>query len=307
LGKQSPAYLHGLPAEILFNILELALLSEKPSTLALISRVIQQFVNAILYRTVILDNPKIIALLHRTASSPSSSHLLTHVKKLAITWDPDHVPFVIERQLGQIVVACTSLRLIAAPSFYPIKSLPPAPLLHDGSTEVILRTFESLDEIHLPFTPAALTTSLTHLRICEPSNSWHSPLSILSAFRGAPKLTHLQLARRADSNEDNDIIFAEEIQHILSTHKDLKTVAVTIFGGPQRISPFPVQESNVWVLISRVCEVDSRVILLEGQIGEWRDEWKDARRLRCGGLPTDFWMSVQRKPLPQSGSEDVRK
>jgi len=53
-----------LPAELVLDILELALSETKPSTLTTLSKVISYFVDIILYRTVVLHSKECITLFH---------------------------------------------------------------------------------------------------------------------------------------------------------------------------------------------------------------------------------------------------
>lgn len=300
LGKQSTSLLHDLPAEIIIHILELALCNNRASDLALISHIIRHFVNIIIYRTVVLDTPHTITLFHRTATCPRASYLLTHVKRLAITWEPEYFTSSAERQLREIVAQCPALRSFAVPCCRQISISPSGALPHDGPSDLTIQSFEDISGPHpisseLPLLPAYFSTSLTHLRICEPSNTWQSPLSMIAAFHDTPNLTHLHLARRADSNEDNDVIFAEDIAYLLSTRKNLKMVVISIFGGPTRLSQVALRESSIWMLASKLREVDSRVVIIEGEVGKWREAWKDTKEFRRGGHPIDFWDMIQQQ------------
>ncbi|KAF5354889.1 hypothetical protein D9756_005464 [Leucocoprinus leucothites] len=295
-----PALLHDLPAEIIIHILELALLNSRPKDLAPISPIVRHFVNIIIYRTVVLDNPLTTTLFYRTSSCRHSSHLLAHVRRLAITWEPEYFTPSTEQQLRQIIARCPSLRKVAVPSSCQINISPSDFLpLHDGPSDLTIQSFDDLpasvplSSDALPFLPAYFSTSLTHLRICEPSNTWQSPLSIITSLHDAPSLTHLQLARRADSNEDNDVVFVEDIAYLLATRKNLKMVVVSIFGGLMRTSSEVLRESSIWMLVSQLQEVDARVVILEGELGKWREEWKDVKGIRCGGFPSNFWRAVE--------------
>ncbi|KXN87489.1 hypothetical protein AN958_08794 [Leucoagaricus sp. SymC.cos] len=301
LGKHSPSLLHDLPAEIIIHILELALQNDHPKDLALISQIIQHFVNIIIYRTIVIDTPHTTTLLYRTASFRHSSHLLTHVKRLAITWEPEYFTSSAEQQLRQIIAHCPSLRTIAVPSPCQI-NISPSVILpkHDGPSDLTIQSFDDFSgsdplSSDLPLLPTYFSTSLTHLRICEPGNTWQSPLSMITSLNGAPSLTHLQLARRTDSNEDNDVIFTEEIAHLLATRKNLKVVIVSIFGGLMRASSEAIRESSIWMLVSKLRDADSRVIVVEGELGKWREDWKDVKGFRCGGHPASFWDRVEQE------------
>ncbi|KAF9451524.1 hypothetical protein P691DRAFT_807635 [Macrolepiota fuliginosa MF-IS2] len=299
VGKQASSLLHDLPAEIIIHILELALLHDRPRDLASISQIIRHFINIIIYRTVVLDTSHTITLFHRTASSPRSSHLLEHVRRLAITWEPEYFNATTEKQLRGIVAQCPSLRAVAVPSCYQVNISPSGALLHDGPTDLTVQSFEDLNPDPLSsavfLLPIYFSTSLTHLRICEPADKWQSPLSIIAALHGAPNLTHLELARRTDSNEDNDAIFVEDLAYLLTTRKELRMVVVSIFGGSMRTSLDALRESSIWMLVSKLQEVDSRVVITQGEPGSWREEWKDVKGFRCGRRPANFWDTVQER------------
>jgi hypothetical protein len=169
--------------------------------------------------------------------------------------------------------------------------------LPDGPSDLTIQSFEEISgsfsiNSKPPHLPAYLSASLTHLRICEPGNTWQSPLSVIAAFNGAPNLTHLQLARRADSNKDNDVIFADEIAQLLLRRKSLKKVVVNIFGGPWKLAPVALRESRIWMLVSQLQAFDPRVVVVEGELGKWSEGWKDTENFRSGGHPVDFWETV---------------
>ncbi|XP_006461263.1 hypothetical protein AGABI2DRAFT_192792 [Agaricus bisporus var. bisporus H97] len=290
--------LHDLPSEIIIHIIECALCNDRPSDLALISPIIRHFVNTTIYRTVALGTSHIVTLLHRTAVSPRSSFLLTHVKRLAITCGHGYIASCdTEQRFRQIISKCPGLRSLAIPSLRQVNISPSVISSSDGPSDLTIRTFEDISDTFplnsKPQSPHALfSSSLTHLRICEPGDTWQSPLSIIAAFHGAPNLTHLQLARRADSNKNNDIIFVDHIAQLLSSRKSLKKVVITIFGGPSRLTPYVSRESGIWMLVSKLQEFDSRVVVVEGELGKWSEGWKDTKRFRCGGHPINFWNMV---------------
>ena len=300
LGKWSSALLDNLPAEIIILILELALSNNRPQDLALTSQLIRHFVNMIVYRTVVLDTLHTITLFHRTASCKRSLHLLAHVKSLVVTVKPEHFTSSTGQQLGHIIARCPSLYQVAIASSCQIK-ISPSILLpcFDGPSDLTIRSFDSpigsepLSSEDL--LPAYFSNSLTHLRICEPSDRWQSPLSIIASLRGVPNLTHLQLARRVGSNIDNDVIFTEEVAYLLATRKKLKMVVISIFGGSIKMSSEALRKSNIWVMVSRLEVLDPRIVILEGELGKWRREWKDMRDFRCGARLSDFWRMANQK------------
>jgi len=70
-------------------------------------------------------------------------------------------------------------------------------------------------------------------------------------------------------------------------------VVVSIFGGSMRTSPEALRESSIWMLVSGLQEVDSRVVITQGEPGSWREEWKDVKGFWCGRRPANFWDTVQ--------------
>ena len=294
LGKWSSIILDNLPAEIIILILELALSNNRPRHLALTSQLIRHFVNMIVYRTVVLDTLHTITLFHRTASCKRSLHLLAHVKSLVVTVKPEHFTSSAGQQLGQIIAHCPSLCEVAIASSCQIKISPSIFFPYfDGPSDLTIQSFDSLIGSE-PLSsedllPAYFSNSLTHLRICEPSDRWQSPLSIVASLRNVPNLTHLQLARRVGSNKDNDAIFTEEVAHLLATRKKLKMVVISIFGGSTKMSSEALRKSNIWMMVSRLEALDPRIVVLKGELGKWKKEWKDVREFRCGVRLSDFW------------------
>lgn len=300
IGKRSSALLHDLPAEIIILILEFGLLNDRPRDLALTSQLIRHFVNVIVYRTVVLDTPQTTTLFHRTASCKRSSYLLAHVKSLVVTVKPEYLISGTGQQLTQIVAHCPSLSQVAITSSCQINIFPSGFFSsYDGPSDLTIQSFDSLlgsDSFSSEdLLPAYFSTSLTHLRICEPGHRWQTPLSMITSLHGVPNLTHLQLARRADSNKDNDTIFTEQVAHLLATRKKLKMVVISIFGGSTRVSSKALQESNIWMMVLRLEALDPRIVVLKGELGKWRKECKDAREFRCGGCPSDFWRMVNKE------------
>jgi len=97
------------------------------------------------------------------------------------------------------------------------------------------------------------------------------------------------------SNIDNDVIFTEEVAYLLATRKKLKMVVISIFGGSIKMSSEALRKSNIWVMVSRLEVLDPRIVILEGELGKWRREWKDMRDFRCGARLSDFWRMANQK------------
>ncbi|KAF8653289.1 hypothetical protein AX16_003991 [Volvariella volvacea WC 439] len=301
-----------LPIEVVLRIFELALLTVKPSNLAILSRFIQPVVNAILYRSVVLQNEKELSLFHRTITTRKSAYLAQYVKALAVTWTP---PFHHPGQpnlVSEIALACTRARVLALPNLVKA-TLVPGSASSFGLVSNFTRTQEHGELIHLtiermtsdpdiirslyrnPTSPIPPTdyskfALITHLRICEPSEGWCSPIRILESFGPLPHLTHLQLARRADANEANDEIFMQEVKAILATRQQLKMLVVSVFapGWRDRTAVFT---SNMWSMLQDVANEDARVYQHIGSWEEWKSDWKSLSVL--DPIPIGFWESVK--------------
>ncbi|KAF9012528.1 hypothetical protein BDQ17DRAFT_1232700 [Cyathus striatus] len=276
-----PSPLFKLPVELLIEILQFAIHDSKPRILALISKAVSNLVNFILYRTVVLDSLKTVTLFHRTAASKAPA--LCHVNKLVVTWSPESL--VSQYQLQAIVAACGDVRTLVVPSFHVVPECFHSETAFTGLSSLTVQTFEQLD---LP-TLTRCSVSLTHLRVCEPGDTWCSPSSILSAFGSLPNLAYVQFPRRTNSNEANDKIFADDIRSLLQTLPMLKLVVVIIFSGQPWLSDDAVEESNIWNLITDVQEEDKRVYLSRGEYNEWSGEWVDQSKFCAGTLPVDYW------------------
>ncbi|KAF9464984.1 hypothetical protein BDZ94DRAFT_1255029 [Collybia nuda] len=274
-----------LPAELILAIVELAI-SGKPATLATTCKGISSVVEIILYRTVVLNNPKTIDLFYRTTLSRPRAFFAEHVKKLIVTWD------LSERQtssISKIIAFCPAVWALVSPSCHLFSMAMQAPD-YNGPSEVTFQAYEggdTPDHLSPPF--LKLSRTLTHLRFCQPSDSWYSPSFILSTFGPLPHLSHLQLSRHADANEDNDLTFVEDIRMILRSKPALKIVVISIF---ERCT-WPMsraEDSHIWNLMHSVKEDDPRIVIMNGNCDEWRylegcgqgASWNEWR-------PTDFW------------------
>jgi len=95
------------------------------------------------------------------------------------------------------------------------------------------------------------------------------------------------------SNKDNDIIFTQEVAHLLATRKKLKMVVISIFGTT--MSSEALRKSNIWMMVSRLEALDPRIVVLKGELGKWKKEWKDVREFRCGVRLSDFWRMANKE------------
>lgn len=277
-----PSPLLKLPAELVLDILELSLSETKPSTLAIISKVISCFVDIILYRTVVLHSKESITLFHRTTLSRPVSFFASHVKKLVVSYKPQNL--INFQRAQQAISVCGGARSLVLSMWFGMDCL--ASIMQGradgGVSEVILHSpdgmaMESLRK-NLPLDTHS--DSVTHLRVCEPGEGWTAPDDILRSFGTLRGLTHLQLARRINSNVDNDRKFEEQVRTILQTRPTLAILAVVIY--PQPWAPEEdVSESDIWGTMREVAEQDSRVVLSQGKIEDWG---------KSGQSDRDFWM-----------------
>ncbi|KAK7472454.1 hypothetical protein VKT23_000569 [Stygiomarasmius scandens] len=282
-----------LPPELVLDILELAIPDSTPKILATISKTVCSFVDSIIYRTVVLDSKDTINLFHRTTLSKSDTFLACHVKKLVITWPPPPKTLQFSRLLD-ILAACTGLRALVLPSGYDVDTLATILRAHRGNTlsEVIIQSHEGVSLLSM-FYPNSMKvdysscpSSITHLRICESSSGWVAPCEMLDMFGTLPQLTHLELPRRINANEDNDATFLADLRAILRTRPSMKMLVVTVF--PQSWAPpQDVHESSIWEALSTLRNEDPRLVILKGQNSRTRSA-KTLRRQR-NLHDDDFW------------------
>ncbi|PFH52141.1 hypothetical protein AMATHDRAFT_57492 [Amanita thiersii Skay4041] len=281
-----------LPSELILGIIQLALLECKPTQLAAISKGVKQLVDAIVYHTVVLDNPTIFLLFYRTVTSAKSAHLAGHVRNLIFTWTPYSFCSV-----KHLVSTCTSLRSLSLPSSTAIDHVA---LNGEGPYEITIESFDRpIDYLFSPHQTAlcppyaGVSKALTHLRICEPSDAWHSPNSILNSFGPLPNLTHLHLARQTNGNEENDEVFVRELASVLRSRPMLKLLIVSIYCRQQWEPLSSVEESNIWGLMRDLSASDARVLLLSGNYGEWRNEAQNTAACSSAALPSIFWATAE--------------
>ncbi|RXW19205.1 hypothetical protein EST38_g6645 [Candolleomyces aberdarensis] len=251
------------------TIIEQALSETAPKVLATLSKTIHFFFNRVLYRTVILSSPGSIHALHRTATT--SPHLLSQVKKLVVSWDQSDN--LLNAKLSEIIEACRSLQAIVLPTL--TSSIPDLAAHHDLK-ELVTPVFED-DETtnHFKLLPRADT--ITRLRFTEPGEcGWLSPCEMLARFGNPRNLSHIQFSRRTGANEQNDLVFAEEVASILLSYPKLRLVVVSVFKGYAWSSDVSaVEDSHVWKILLDLKELDDRVVLVEGHRREWKKEYED--------------------------------
>ncbi|KAK1225728.1 hypothetical protein PQX77_011348 [Marasmius sp. AFHP31] len=297
VASRTPPPLLNLPAELVLDILELCLKDNKPSTLAILCKAVCSFVDAILYRTVVLESRETINLFHRTTLSKSPTFFATHVKKLVLAHNPsaESIQF---RRILDIVSPCTGLRSLVLPSGYEkpaIQSIMRS-VRSDGLAEILIHSNQGLRTFDADATRPDYTLPVTHLRICEPGDGFVAPCSLLSAFGSLPRLSHLQLSRRINSNEDNDEVFVDDVAHILQTRPELTMLVVSVFSLPWTPAPASdVTESSIWAMLDDLAKRDRRLLVRKGEYKEWNVERDGVRRARLGE-GSDFWVSSKYGP-----------
>ncbi|KAJ7270023.1 hypothetical protein B0H12DRAFT_1094083 [Mycena haematopus] len=266
-----------IPTELGLEILELSLTHTPFSTLAAVSRAFAALISTILYRHIIIDSVETMSLLYRTTRTKSPDFLDAHIKTLAVTIQPWRFTPAMIIELEGIITACTGLRALSVTRPGTLGE----PLSHRVlPSEVTIQSFDVSPPFQsvrsgARFTPSApssaaaghLSASITHLRISEPGDTWHSPLSILAFFGSTPHLTHLALARRMDANEDNDQVFVDEVSMLLASRRNLKMIVVRIFPAhwPHYFddgNTSCAESSSIWTALVSVAQADSRLILI---------------------------------------------
>ncbi|ESK97363.1 hypothetical protein Moror_17794 [Moniliophthora roreri MCA 2997] len=292
---RAPPPLLNLPAELVFEILELSLQTNKPSNITTVCKTISSFLDIILYRTVVLNSNDTVNLFYRTTLSKTSSFLSTHVKHVVLTFAPDHSSLQF-RRIRDILPACTGLRSLSLPSGYELDSALTLvrAVNSDVLSELIVHSHEGLlSQSRLGLQQHSVcNASLSHLRISEPGDGFISPRSVLSSFGPLPHLTHLQLSRRINSNEQNDRLFIDDLDTILKDRPDLKVLVVSIFPLPWTPAGTDVTQSSIWNMVESLAMLDRRLVLRKGEYKEWDAEWDGVRRANMGEA-SDFWTSVR--------------
>ncbi|KAF8178653.1 hypothetical protein K438DRAFT_1844177 [Mycena galopus ATCC 62051] len=308
-----------IPTELGLEILELGLTHTPFTTLAAVSPAFCALISKILYRNVVLDSVETMSLFYRTTKTKSSDFLDAHIKTLAVTIEPWRFTAATRIELEGIVAACTGLRALSVTR----PGILGEPLSHRVlPSEVTIQSFDATPPFQWVRSAAALSAScpthlsasITHLRISEPGETWHSPLSILTFFGSTPHLTHLALARRTDANTDNDEIFVDEVCTLLATRRTLKMVVVRIFPAhwPHYFdSATAAESSSIWAALASVAEADQRLVLVSAGFNGCLDSVPGPERKAIArvGKPSafpDFWKR-SRKDWETRGLQDLEQ
>ncbi|KAJ6631612.1 hypothetical protein B0H10DRAFT_1979609 [Mycena sp. CBHHK59/15] len=243
-----------IPTELGFEIIELAITQTPFSVLASVSKAFNALVSSIIYKTVIIDSVQTMSLFYRTVK--------IHIKTLAITLEPERFTLAKRIELEEIIASCKGLRTLALPrpgvlaaTLSPTHRTTHCPAKH------------CLHAAPLERPAAHLSASLTHLRICEPGEAWHAPLSVLEFFGGLPHLTHL----------------AWRLCALLVSRPKLKMLIVSIFPAHW---PYYFDQMTPRRL------ADSRLVLLAARIdGSKEASWACVSSTARGSQPRhrSFW------------------
>lgn len=252
-----------LPVELLLDISRLALAESMPSVLSTVCKDFTTVLNAALYHTVTLEDARRTALFLQTAKS--NPHLLQNVRHLVITADG-------LKQQSWAAVWCMlpqasgllSLTLDDGGQVNQLASFLGERTL-DFFSSITLREFSDV-----PSSPRSYIGSpLTRLRVCTPSDVWFSPSTILATFACPPQLTHLQLARRINGNEDNDAVFVAETKGILASYPELKMLMVSLYEPTWTATAeeADVEASHIWAQLREIG--DNRLEVVRGRYDDW--------------------------------------
>ncbi|KAJ7686524.1 hypothetical protein B0H17DRAFT_1071863 [Mycena rosella] len=266
-----------MPAEIALEIMELALINTRMSTLAIVSKKFSALVSNIIYKTVVLRSLEAITLFHRTVRSKAPGFLYAHVRALTVC--APYYDSMARAQLEEIVAACSGVRTLAIPR----PGILASPLISwtipsDTSFELILEAFDAvtpfmwdpLFDVAAASPAAHLCARLTHLRICQPTTLWHSPLETLAFFGPLPRLTHLALARalcRQDAlSHPNDGAFLAEVRALLARRPPLRMLVVSLFPArwpkPTRAACSLCHPACLCRALGDLARADRRLVLL---------------------------------------------
>ncbi|KAL0571624.1 hypothetical protein V5O48_010331 [Marasmius crinis-equi] len=294
LASSVPPPLLSLPTELVLSILELCIERSRQNTLAVVCKAVSRFVDAILYRTVILDSRETIYLFHQTTLSKPPSFFANHVKCLNLSYNPPSNSVQFHR-LQDIITSCSGMRSLVLPPGYEQRGIQATlhALRSDELADIVIHSLEgpqatktdsiaSRTHLHFPALP------VTHLRVCEPGNVFIAPCSLLSTFGSLPRLSHLQLSRRINANAYNDQVFIDDVVRILRTRPELKMLVVCVF--PQRWTPLAqsdaVAESNIWNMLREISEQDCRLSVRGGKNTKWKAGYDGV-----GEISSKFWVS----------------
>ncbi|TRM69114.1 hypothetical protein BD626DRAFT_421118 [Schizophyllum amplum] len=263
---QGVPVLHSLPCELMLEVFELVMQDMKPSILLCLSRTINAVIESIIYRTVVLPSPQAVFLFHRSVSSKPPTFHACHVLRLYVTYSPSwHAEPTLYRCLKDILTACRGIRELTLPSCHGSLARQYPTLTH-----LTVASYEA-DEGRVAGgkkRAAGDTSAITHLRICEPGSSlWCPPAAMLRSFGSLPALTHLQLPRRMNANEDNDAVFARDVEEILEKRPGLQMLLVSFFNAPVG-TEMAAEDAHIFRLLREI--EDERLVLELGHEEHWQ-------------------------------------
>ncbi|TFK51004.1 hypothetical protein OE88DRAFT_1660196 [Heliocybe sulcata] len=279
-----PDRLSTLPSELAMHILSLAL---SPACHALSKR-LAALVDLLLYTSVSLHTRRDLDLFLRKPAA----FLAAHVKKLEVTCEGA------DEEVARVVRACSGARSLVVPATIapfvarPFTPAGPAPFELTLMSYIDMTPKSSLS-FYLPVgvvpepvkpveTDPAMFSAVTHLRFCEPASVYATPSAAISTLCPAllGTLTHLQLARKARANEQNDIEFMEDVRALLEERKNLRCMVVTVFPSTAGAKE-DVRAASVWSMLEAIrTDVGAgRLVIMEGVYGQWEDAtvWERAR------------------------------
>ncbi|KAH6913923.1 hypothetical protein BKA70DRAFT_648315 [Coprinopsis sp. MPI-PUGE-AT-0042] len=273
--------LSDLPAELSIKVLQFALRRCKPWVLASLSKSYRNHVYDIIYSVVALDSEKKIGRFH--AISRTNPQVLLYTRKLVII-DGDWAGYDdAPSKIFSIISACAAIRILEVPT---LEYIPPALSKATHPELVEVTTAEARRAFGFSGRAIALRSlGLERLRIAGHAlgfGPFIRPSVILSEFDNPPELTHLELSRLANSNQDNDAIFVRDVVEVLQSGSfpKLKMLVVSIIG-------VDAKGSDVWKLVEEVGTADSRLVLVEGRgVG---DDRKDFDFTLALDLRSKFW------------------
>lgn len=271
----------------------------------------QDFLRQTVRGLVILCTPSSVS---SSASFAATFFAFTRPSRVTDEWD------LMVQRLKTIVGGCKGLKMVALPGpwRFPVRRAINEVLRGSPSVEEII-----LQSMYEPLTDSKKTTPSisalespgpTRLRVCEPGDVWSSPLQTIAAMgvsADGAGLEHLHLARRIDANEDNDVVFVDEVVEILSgpLGKKMKKVVVSLFGGSAASSStLPVAplsafeesgdeeeedryaESHIGRLLANAHRRwGGRIEVRVGAYGAWCEDWAGEKALISSVGSLRFW------------------
>ncbi|KZV66451.1 hypothetical protein PENSPDRAFT_654918 [Peniophora sp. CONT] len=282
-----------LPTEILLQILRYAVPQPRAhrskvdvQSLALINKAITAAHTTLLYRTVVINTHRALALLARTAAM-NPRLLATHVRAFALSVDGP----VSHDMLGVVVRMCSNLHTLVLPGSAlqglrvprNVVSLPyPAPkhvTLSEWSSPHLWHVAPAPESTHIP---TELLAEVTHLSIAGPPAAvWARPKEILSALGNPKALTHVLFARRTGGNETNDAEFAADCMALRAC---VRSVAASMCSSPV-LSGMSSESHEL-----RDALTAAGVQVRDGDANEWRAPWLTLEvGVHATSLEERFW------------------